>query len=134
MNNLTLHTKIILAAAAAVALAAGAGWLRSTFEIKRLENRTAAADANAAKIQAAAEKLEREAEGYKAKIEYLEKSVAQIGAAAKKQDEELSHLENLTGRARDNAERARRIRSIAVTRDELCRKLDSLGHGCSENE
>jgi chromosome segregation ATPase len=79
--------------------------------------------------QAAADK-EQKAGEYKAKIEYLERKLAEISATARRQDDELQTLENDTNTARGDVDRARRVRSVAAAADELCKKLEELGHPC----
>ncbi len=73
---------------------------------------------------------ESEAAAYKQKVEYLENNLSEIQTIARKQDEELEKLNTDTGRARNNVERTRRIRSIDTTANELCTKLAEVGHGC----
>ncbi|MGH9819240.1 MAG: hypothetical protein ACRD43_03645, partial [Pyrinomonadaceae bacterium] len=73
---------------------------------------------------------ETEAAAYKKKNEYLEQKLADIQAIARKQDEQIESFRKDTTAARTNAGRARGIRSIDTTADELCAKLAETGHGC----
>jgi uncharacterized membrane protein YqiK len=73
---------------------------------------------------------EAKAGEYVKKIEYLEGELAAIGQIARRQDEELKAISGDVGTARRDVERARRIRAIDTTTDELCARLAALGHAC----
>jgi len=125
------NLKIYLAGAGAIALvifvAAG---LWSNHKIAVLEREVESAKTLAAEKQTAADNLEQQANQYRAKTEYLEQQLANLQATAKKQDEELESLSKTTNSARGDVDRARRVRSVATTADQLCSKLADLGHTC----
>jgi septal ring factor EnvC (AmiA/AmiB activator) len=98
----------------------------------RLEREVEAAKQRAEAAENAAATLETAAVEYKQKIEYLEKSLVEIQAIARKQDEELENINADVDSARGNFERAKRVRSVAATAEELCGKLAQVGHGCGE--
>jgi chromosome segregation ATPase len=104
--------------------------LWSNHKIASLERDVETAKAIAAEKQTAAERLETQAAEYKAKTEYLEQQIAEINAIATKQNEELEKLSKTTDSARRDVERARNIRSVTATADQLCAKLADLGHPC----
>ena len=124
--------KIYLVIATAGVLTAGltVGQLWSNHKIGQMERAVMDAKGHAETVQRAAASQEQKAAEYKAKIEYLESRLAEISATARRQDEELQTLENDSNTARGNVDRARRVRSVAATADELCKKLEELGHGC----
>ena len=123
---------IYLAAAAAgvllISMTLASLW--SDHRIREMEQAVAAAKEHADAVEHAAADQEQKATEYKAKIEYLENKLAEISATARRQDEELEKLENDSDTARGNVDRARRLRSVAATADELCEKLEELGHPC----
>ena len=102
----------------------------STYKIGQLETDVQTAKAAAAVSEKSASQKEMEAAEYKQKISYLESQLAEIRTIASKQDEQLKTLNSNTDRARGDVRDARRVRSIAATADELCKKLAELGHGC----
>jgi septal ring factor EnvC (AmiA/AmiB activator) len=104
--------------------------LWSNHKIASLERDVETAKAIAAEKQTAAERLETQAAEYRAKTEYLEQRIAEINAIATKQNEELEKLSKTTDSARRDVERARNIRSVTATADQLCAKLADLGHPC----
>ena len=104
--------------------------LWSNHKIASLERDVETAKAAAAEKQSAAAQLEQQAVQYKAKTQYLEKQIAEINAIATKQNEELEKLSKATDSARRDVERARNIRSVAATANQLCSKLADLGHPC----
>jgi chromosome segregation ATPase len=128
--KLTLTQYIIGAAAAFILAVIFAMHLWSNHKIASLERDVETARSTAAEKQSAAELLETQAAEYKAKTEYLEQQIAEINAIATKQNEELEKLSKTTDSARRDVERARNIRSVAATADQLCVKLADLGHGC----
>lgn len=105
-------------------------WLHSEVKIGRMERTVEAArqQAKASDVKAAA--AESAAHEYERKIEYLEGEFAAIGRIARRQDEELEKIGGDVGGARRDVERARSIRAIDATADELCAKLAELGHPC----
>jgi predicted RNase H-like nuclease (RuvC/YqgF family) len=123
-------TYIIVAAITLLVIGIIAGQLWSDHKIRLLEETINSAKADAATKQDAAVQAEKAAEIYKQKIEYLEQELSEIRSLATKQDEELQKLATNTGDARRDVERARRIRAIATTTEELCRKLAEVGHAC----
>jgi chromosome segregation ATPase len=127
-----LGPQIYISAAVALVIAAAifVATLLSNHKIASLERDIESAKAAAEEIQSIADELEKRSYEYKAKTEYLEQQLAEIQAIARKQDEELETLTNSVSGARRDVDRARSIRSIDATADELCRKLAELGHGC----
>lgn len=124
--------KIYLAAGAAVLVTAflGGGAIWSNHRIARAERAVTDAKAAADEKERLAAEKETEAAAFKEKTEYMEKKIADIGEIARKQDEELEKLKTDTVDARGRVERARSIRSIGATTDELCQKLADVGHPC----
>ena len=104
--------------------------LWSDHKIRVLERDVESAKATADQKASAANELEKQADAYKAKNEYLEQKLAELQAAATKQDEELKKLSKNVDPARRDVDRTRRVRSVATTADQLCAKLAELGHGC----
>ena len=104
--------------------------LWSNHKIASLEREIENSKTIAAEKQSAATQLETQAAEYKAKTEYLEQQIAEINAIATKQNEELEKLSKTTDSARRDVERARNVRSVAATADQLCAKLADLGHSC----
>ena len=126
-----MNVKIYLTAAAAVvgiSILIGAIW--SDHKIAVLEHEVESAKSLAAEKQTAADQLEQQANQYKAKNEYLEQQLADLRATAKKQDEELGSLSKTTNSARADVDRARRVRSVSPTADQLCAKLAEINHPC----
>ena len=128
--KLDIKTYLIAGAIAAVVISLLVSGIWSGHKINSLEREIETAKSLAAEKQTAADQLEQQADQYKAKTEYLEQQLAQIQAMAKKQDEELESLSKTTNSARADVDRARRVRSVATTADQLCAKLAELGHGC----
>ncbi len=110
----------------------GAGTFISEMRIRRLESGIAEQKARADSLAEAAAAKETEARRYLEKIAYLETKLAEINDVARRQNEEIEKAETIVRDARDNVHRVRGIRSIAVTADELCRKLAEAGHPCGE--
>ena len=126
-----LSPKIYIGAMVAITvLTAAIMHLWSNHKIASFERETENANKLAVEKQSAADEKERQAAEYKAKNEYLEQKLAEVQNAARKQDEELEKLSNNVDSARSRVERARRVRSVAATADELCAKLADLGHAC----
>ena len=129
---MTLKDKIYAALIAAAILAAGisGGWVWSNYKIGKFEKAVDAAKQDAEGIRQHADKLEQKASEYREKTEYLEGKLTEIQAIARKQDEELEKTIRQTNDLRDDARRARVVRSIQSTSAELCAKLAEIGHGC----
>ena len=129
---MNLQTKVYLAAgvAALVIAIVGGGAMWSNHKIAQAEREVEAVRAVADEKEKQAAEIEIEAAAYKAKNEYLEAKIADIGAIARRQDDELEKLKTNTGDAGSRVERARSIRSIDTTADELCARLADIGHGC----
>ena len=128
---MTINKYSIAAAIGAVVLIVILGsWAWSSYKIGELERGIESAKKVADEKTAAAEQQEKQSAEYAAKTKYLEQKLAEIQAIARKQDEELEKLKTNTAAARNDAERARSIRSIASTADELCQRLAEVGHGC----
>ena len=130
MNELIKKVYIVpvIALVLAAGIAAGSAW--SGRKAAALERGTEAAKQRADSLEADAARHERLAAEYKAKIEYLDARINDISAEARKQDEELRKIETDADAARGRVERARRLRSIGSSAEELCRKLAELGHPC----
>jgi septal ring factor EnvC (AmiA/AmiB activator) len=126
----TLTHYTIAAAAFLIIAIVTAPHLWSNRELALLKREVANAKAAAAEKQTTAAQLETQAAEYKAKTEYLDQQIAEINAIAIKQNEELEKLSKTTDSARRGVERARNIRSVAATTDQLCAKLADLGHPC----
>ena len=124
--------KIYMLIAIAGVLIAGlaAGQLWSNHKIGEMERTAAAAKEHADSTERQAAIQEQRAGEYKAKIEYLEDKLAEVSETARRQDEEIQTFEVNTNTARSDVDRARRVRSVAATADELCKKLEELGHPC----
>lgn len=128
-----MKNKIYLYAAAAAGVLIGGiliGEIWSGYRTGKLESWVAEAKQNAAVLEQRAAEAELEAAEYKQKTEYLERSLEQIRATAKRQDEELEKIDIDVMGARADVERARRVRAAGATADELCRQLGELGYPC----
>lgn len=123
-----IYIALAVAAIFAIGILGGAAW--SNHKIAALERTADAEKQNADQFAQSAAAKEIQAAEFKAKIEYLERQLTEIQTIARKQDDELEKLNVSSRGARDNVDRARRTRSIAVTADQLCQKLAELGHGC----
>jgi predicted RNase H-like nuclease (RuvC/YqgF family) len=128
--KLDLKTCVIIGAGAVIAISLLIGGIWSSHKINSLEREVEGAKTLAAEKQTAADNLEQQANQYKAKTEYLEQQLADLQATAKKQDEELESLSKTTNSARADVDRARRVRSVATTADQLCAKLAEINHSC----
>lgn len=116
----------------AVLIAIAAVSLRSTVDTKSDEQRVETQKAAAEEAEAAADELEKTQNEQRAKIEYLEEELETLRERTRRKDEELKRNDVVFRDARDRVERAKRTRSIEKGIDELCRRLDDLGHGCEE--
>ena len=129
---MTFATKIYIGGAIAAVVMIGilGGWVWSGYKTAKLEHAVDAARTEADAKTKAADEIERRSAEFAAKTAYLEQKFAEIQAIARKQDEELEKLKTNTADARNAVERARSVRSIASTADELCQRLAEVGHGC----
>ena len=134
MIQITIRQKIYIAAAIAgmILLAAAGHSVRTRIEINRLEREAAAHSKRAAENERAAAEAETNAVRQAARAEFYEQQIKEIRVIAEKQDEELKKLAADSDGARGSVERARRVRSVGSTGGELCRKLETLGHGCEK--
>lgn len=132
MKPMETRTKIYIGVALAVLTIAAfifsSIWTARKFTNLERELRDAKQAVQTADKLAATREIE--AAAYKKKIEYLESNLTEIQTIARKQDEELEKLNTNSRDARTNVERARRIRSIDTTANELCTKLAEVGRGC----
>ena len=128
--KLDIKTYLIAGAIAAVVISLLVSGIWSGHKINSLEREIETAKSLAAEKQTAADQLEQQADQYKAKTEYLEQQLADLQAIARKQDEELESISKTTNSARADVDRARRVRSVATTADQLCAKLAELNHPC----
>jgi uncharacterized protein HemX len=123
-----IYVLIAVAGVLIAGITVGSLWLNH--KVALLERQVATAKEHSDTVEKSAADKEMQSAEYKAKIEYLESKLAEFSAIARRQDEELQKLETNTAAARGDAERARRVRSIATTADQLCGKLEELGHPC----
>lgn len=124
------QTKLIIAGAAVLIVGLTLTSLISNHKLRSLERRVEAARQLADAMEKQSQIAESKAGEYIKKIEYLEGELAAIGKIARRQDEELKAISGDVGAARIDVERARRIRAIDTTTDELCTRLAALGHAC----
>ncbi len=106
--------------------------LRSTLDLKHAEDRVEVQKTTAEKAERAADELEKKQDEQRAKIEYLERELETLRNETRRNDEELKKNNAGVRVARDRVERAKRTRAIDKSVDELCRRLESLGHGCED--
>ncbi|MCC6452903.1 MAG: hypothetical protein IT171_08410 [Acidobacteria bacterium] len=106
--------------------------LWSNADVNKAERRAETQKAAAENAEDAAAEIEKRQNEQKAKIEYLEGEIETLRNEARRKDEELKRLGVGVRVARDRVERAKRTRTIDADADELCRKLESLGHGCEK--
>lgn len=128
MNTLT--KTYIAAAIAAIFVITLIIYALANAKITKLEAEVAQATETAREKQQTALAKEQEAEQYKQKIVHLETKLTEINKLARKQDEELENLNNISRDARSNLDVARRTRTITATAAELCQKLADVGHPC----
>lgn len=126
--------KITLAAcAAALVLAAFLiGSMVSERRIGKLGDEAKAAARTAEMLKADAAEKEKNANEYKAKIEYLELHIAGLRTIAARQEQEAKLLEKDVAAARTDVRSAARVRAVTSTAAELCGKLAELGHRCGD--
>ena len=129
---MNLQTKVYLAAgvAAFVIVIVGVGAIWSNHKIAQAERAVETAKTAADEKEKLAAAKETEAAAFREKNEYLETKIAEIQAIARKQDDEIEKFKSNTAGARSDVDRARGVRSIAATADELCTKLAEVGHPC----
>ena len=125
-----LRVKVIAGICLAIFVAVVLAWVVSEAKLRRVEKVVESAKQQARVSDEAAAVAESEAGEYRKKIEYLEGELAAIGRIARRQDEELEKIGSDVNAARRDVERARSIRAIDATADELCEKLAELGHPC----
>jgi chromosome segregation ATPase len=127
------NTKLIYAAAVATGIllaVLGVKTFIGEMQIRRIEADIAKQKAAAETLTETAAAKETEARRYIEKIAYLETKLTEINDVARRQNEEIEKAETVVRDARDNVRRVGGLRSIAVTADELCRKLAETGHPC----
>ena len=127
---MTTKTKLIVAGAGILIVGLGLTTLISNQQLRTLERRVEAARQEAEVMEKQSQIAEAKAREYVRKIEYLEGELTAIGQIARRQDEELKAISGDVGNARRDVERARSIRAIDATTDELCARLAKLGHAC----
>ncbi|MEP7075394.1 MAG: hypothetical protein ABI878_06255 [Acidobacteriota bacterium] len=127
---MNLKMKIGLVGASVFVIAILGSWAWSSHKTATLERAVESAKARADAKTKAADEMEKQSAVYAAKTGYLEQKLAEIQAIARKQDEQLEKINVDTNAARTSAGRARSVRAIASTADDLCAKLAEVGHGC----
>ena len=127
---MTLRMKLIAGAVVAWLVLVFVSWMYSEAKVRRLERVIDSAKQQARTSEEAAVAAESAAGEYRKKIEYLETELAAIGSIARRQDEELGKIGGDVGNARRDVERARSIRAVGTTADQLCAKLGELGLPC----
>jgi|GEM_PF-7022588 len=121
---------VIAIAVFIVCVAISAGSALSFLRIRALEKDVAAAKERADAFETKADQKEKEAAKYQEKITYLESNLVEIQNLARKQDDEITRLNFTVAGSRTDVDRARSVRSIASTADELCDRLKETGHPC----
>jgi len=127
---MTTQMKLIFSGAAGLVLVIGIASMVSNARLRSMERAVDAAKEQAAANEEAAAAAEVLAAEHVKKIEYLENELAGIGRIARRQDEEIEKIGGDVGGARRDVERARSVRAIDASIEELCRKLAELGHPC----
>ena len=130
VRMISLRMKVVMGAVAAIVLGLAVTVLIGDARVRRMERVVDSAKQQARVSEEAAATAESAAGEYRKKIEYLESELAAIGQIARRQDEELGKIGGDANSARRDVERARSIRAIGATADELCARLAELGHGC----
>jgi len=126
----SLQMKLMMAAVGVSAFALFVSWIYSETKVRRLERVVESAERQARADEEAASAAESAAGEYRKKIEYLEAEIDAISGIARRQNEDLGKINGDVGAAKRDVERARSIRAIDTTADELCAKLAELGHPC----
>ena len=124
-----IYAALTVVAVFLFAIFIGSVW--SNYKTAKLEHAVEQARQTEQAAETSSREFELKAAAYEQKINYLEASLAEIEATARRQDEKLKQLANETNTARGDAGRARSVRSIESTAAELCAKLAELGHACS---
>lgn len=107
---------------------AGVSWLK----IRALERDVRIANEQADNKEAIADAKEKDSEKFREENSRLETSLAEIQKLARKQDEQIAEFEKTSvSDARRSSADARSIRALESTGDQLCGKLEELGHGCN---
>ena len=127
---MTTQTKLIVAAASVIIAGLAVTTLVSNYKLDTLESGLDQAKRTADEMEQRSQIAESKAGEYIRKIEYLEGELAAIASVARRQDEELKTISGDVGNARRDVDRARSIRAIDATTDELCARLANLGHAC----
>ena len=127
---MSLRMKSIAAAVVALLVLVFVSWMYSEAKVRRLERVVDSAKQQARASEESADAAEIAAGEYRKKIERLETEIEAIGGIARRQDEELEKIVGDVGAARRDVERARSVRAIGATADELCAKLAEFGHPC----
>ena len=130
MPFMDLKLKIVGALGLVIFVSVVGAWVYSKAQVRRLQRVVDAAERQAKASEEAAAAAEMAVGEYRKKIEFLEAELAAIGGIARRQDEELEKISGDVGAARRGVERARSVRAIGATADELCAKLAELGHPC----
>jgi chromosome segregation ATPase len=123
-------TKLIIVGAAAIIVGLTLSTLISNHRLRTLDNEITTAKHRADELERQSQTGDAKAGEYIKKIEYLESELTAIGEIARRQDEQLKAISGDVGAARRDVERARTIRAIDATTDELCARLANLGHPC----
>ena len=127
---MSLRMKLIAAAVGALLVLVFVSWMYSEAKVRRMERVVDSAKQEARASEESAAVAEIAAGEYRKKIDHLETEIEAIGTIARRQDEELGKIGSDVGAARRDVERARSIRAIGATANELCAKLAELGHPC----
>jgi hypothetical protein len=127
---MTTQMKLVFGGAAGLVLAIVIASVVWNARLRSLERAVDAAKQQAKANEEAAVSAEVSAAEHVKKIEYLENELAGIGRIARRQDEEIEKIGVDVGGARRDVERARGVRAIDASIEELCGKLAELGHPC----
>ena len=129
-KSMNYKTKLIIVGAAAIIVGLTVATLISNHQLRTLERQINQAKQKADETEKQSQIAEAKAGEYIKKIEYLEIELTAIGEIARRQDEQLKAISGDVGAARRDVERARTIRAIDATTDELCARLANLGQAC----
>jgi len=125
-----IQMKLILGGAGILILVMVIAFVVSHVRLRSMERSVERAKQQAKANEESAAAAEVKAAEHLKKIEYLENELAGIGGIARRQDEEIEKIGVDVGTARRDLERARSIRAVDATVEELCGKLAGLGHPC----
>lgn len=121
----------LLAAAAAIFGLGLLGGMRiSDSRIEQIEKRTAEVKAEAEIRRTAAIEKEREAERFKEKIAFLERTLEEREETGRRQDDEIKKISSVAGDLRADVRRLRGVSRIESTVSGLCARLSEIGHPC----